>query len=184
MNNIFYTSDWHLYHKNIKEFCPHSRKGDTPEQMSEMILENIFKQTRPGDIIYNLGDVSFGTAEQTTTALTKINKMRIVHHLILGNHDHRIKKDNNIGQLFDSVDNLKTINVNKQAVVLCHFPMRSWDRMHHGSFMLHGHTHGSLSTPGRIMDVGIDTRPCGDMTLWSHEEIVKILSTQQPGWHH
>ena len=184
MSNIYFTSDWHFYHKRIQEFCPHSRKGSTPEQMTEMIIENISAQTRPGDVIYNLGDVSFGTYDQTFAELTKIKKMDVQHHLVLGNHDRRIAHDKGLQALFTTVSQFKTISINKQLIVLCHYAMAAWDKKHYGSVMLHGHSHGDLQLPGKIMDVGIDTRPCGDMTLWPYEEIVEIMTHELIGQHH
>lgn len=184
MSNIFYSSDWHLFHKKIQEYCPYSRKGDTPEQMTEMILENISAQTRPGDVIYNMGDVSFGTFDQTLEALSKIKKMRVAHHLVLGNHDHRIRKDQVLQSKFDSISDINTVSVGRQVIVMCHYPMSVWDRAHYNSWQLFGHSHGSHQATGKSMDVGIDTRPGGDMTLWSHEEVKRIMDAQSNIKHH
>ncbi len=39
-----------------------------------------------------------------------------------------------------------------------HYSCRVWDKSHHGSILLYGHSHGSLSDDGsRSMDVGVDT---------------------------
>ena len=177
MSNIFFTSDWHLNHRKIQEYCPFSRKGDTPEQMTEMILENISSQTKPGDVIYNMGDVSFGTFDQTLDTLSKIKKMRVAHHLVLGNHDHRIRKDQVLQSKFDSVADMNTITIAKQVIVMCHFSMSIWDRKHYGAIHLHGHGHAAYQLPStdKKMDVGIDSRPAGDMTLWPYEKIIDIL---------
>lgn len=184
MSNIYFSSDWHLFHKKIQEYCPFSRKGNTPEQMTKMILENISSQTKPGDVIYNMGDVSFGSFDQTLDVLSKIKKMRVAHHLVLGNHDHKIRKDQVLQSKFDSVADMNTITITKQVIVMCHFSMSLWDRKHYGAWHLFGHSHGGYQVPGKSMDVGIDTRPCGDMTMWSFEEVKQIMDRESSGKHH
>ena len=44
------------------------------------------------------------------------------------------------------------------AVVLCHYPFRSWNRMHKGAVNLHGHSHGRMKPLPRQFDVGVDVR--------------------------
>jgi len=36
------------------------------------------------------------------------------------------------------------------------FRMAVWDRSHHGSWHLFGHSHGHVTTVGRSLDVGVD----------------------------
>lgn len=181
MSNIFFSSDWHFFHKKIHDFCPNTRRGDSPEAMTELILANIDEQTQPGDVLYNLGDVSFGTTEQTSKALSDIKSMGIKHHLIMGNHDKRIRSDNSLQSLFSSVQDKLVVSSGKQSVVMSHIPFASgmWDAAHYDSWHFFGHAHGSYTQPGKCMDVGIDARPTGDMKLWSFDEL-KNLMDQQP----
>ena len=45
-----------------------------------------------------------------------------------------------------------------KKVVLCHYPIACWNRQHHGSWHLHGHSHGNYKIPeGKILDVGLDS---------------------------
>ena len=44
----------------------------------------------------------------------------------------------------------------KRILVLCHYPLASWDRRHHGAWHLHGHSHGTHQGTGCILDVGVD----------------------------
>jgi calcineurin-like phosphoesterase family protein len=179
MSNIFFSSDWHLYHKNIKLFCPLTRKGESLQDMVDIILNNISEQMNPGDILYNIGDVSFGTREQTFNAMEIIStKMGIQHHLVMGNHDKVIRSDSKIQSMFKSVQDKIIINQGKKQIVLSHIPFASnqWDSAHYGSYHFYGHTHGSFKLPGRCFDVGIDTRPEGDMKMWSYEELDAMMS--------
>ena len=50
------------------------------------------------------------------------------------------------------------LKVGEQLVVLDHYPMRSWNKSHYGSWQLYGHHHGTLpEDPNAFqMDVGVD----------------------------
>ncbi|MGK3946735.1 hypothetical protein ABK046_51280, partial [Streptomyces caeruleatus] len=55
----------------------------------------------------------------------------------------------------------------KQRLVLDHYAHRTWNQMHRGAIMLHGHSHGSLlDTGGKIADAGVDAR---GMKPWALE---------------
>ena len=41
-------------------------------------------------------------------------------------------------------------------LVLCHYPLRSWNRQAKGAWQLHGHSHGRLKPLTRQRDVGVD----------------------------
>jgi calcineurin-like phosphoesterase family protein len=53
---------------------------------------------------------------------------------------------------------LDEIEINKQYIVLCHYSMNVWNRSHHGSWHLFGHSHGGLTdNPNSLsIDVGIN----------------------------
>src|SRR5690606_20497726 len=89
------------------------------------------------DEIYIIGDFSFGNDNQSKEILNNLNGKK---HLILGNHDIQKKywRDEN---LFVSVEKYKEIKIKNNNYVLFHYPIYSWNKMHHGSIHLHGHTH-------------------------------------------
>jgi calcineurin-like phosphoesterase family protein len=176
---IYFTSDLHCYHRRIQEFCPTTRKGKDWEEMTEIILSNMEKTLVPGDVLYNLGDVAFQGVDFCRRTLQRIGQMGVEHHLILGNHDHHIRKNSDLQDLCSSVSHMKTIFVEKQMLVLCHFPMAHWES-EETSFHLHGHCHGSFKTDGNILDVGIDNRAEADMMPWSWDEIKRHMKTVKP----
>jgi calcineurin-like phosphoesterase family protein len=49
--------------------------------------------------------------------------------------------------------------------VLCHYPLRSWNRMTRGALDLHGHSHGRLAPLPRQDDVGVDAWDFRPVTL-------------------
>lgn len=51
------------------------------------------------------------------------------------------------------------------ALVLCHYPFRTWNGQHRGALNLHGHSHGRLKPMTRQYDVGVDARAFRPVTL-------------------
>ena len=173
----------HLYHKRIREFCPTTRKGQDEDEMSEMILDNLASTLKPGDILYNLGDFCFRSQESVEKSLKRIQSMGIEHHLILGNHDHHIRKHSHLQSLCTSVDKFKTMYFGKQLVTMCHFPLGQWENQQKGAWSLHGHCHGGYSALGKILDVGIDNRD-GDMMPFHFDEVKQHMDSQPLTKHH
>lgn len=155
--NIWFFSDPHYFHKNVIKFC--NRPFLSVEQMNYTMLERYNEKVKPQDIVYFLGDFSFGTVEQTEEILKQLNGNI---HFCRGNHDRPL---NNLHKYFVSVFDLKTISIKDddaingiQHIQLCHYPLLSFDRQHYGSWMLHGHQHNNIPFDPlvRRVDVGVD----------------------------
>ena len=183
MANIFATSDNHFFHKSILKFCADKRGNcSSVDEMNEKMIEAWNDQVSEKDTVYCLGDFSFGTTEETLEILKRLNG-RI--HLILGNHDYWITKPTNIqlktaclNRMNGWVDNYRRIKIDKMHTVLFHYPIREWDRCSYGSWHCHGHCHGNMPAVGKMLDVGIDNRPDGDMKLYSYEEVREYMNNQ------
>ena len=78
---------------------------------------------------------------------------------------------------------MKTIFIEKQMVVMCHFPLVQWENCERDSIHLFGHCHGNFTQPGKCMDVGIDTRP-GDMMPYTWDEIKRKMEKLPATQHH
>ena len=91
MKDIWLISDTHFGHANILKFVE-SETGklvrghlfDTVEEMNETMVENWNKVVKPGDIVYHLGDVFFGSKVDFLKLWGRLNGTK---RLILGNHD-------------------------------------------------------------------------------------------------
>lgn len=150
VDQIFFSADWHQWHKNILKYC--QRPFQTIEEMNEYLIQEHNKIVRPNDFVYYLGDLVFKNAD--------INKLmnRLNGHwfLIRGNHDNNIgNNDKNFGWVKDRYE----LRVGNRYFVLDHYPLLSWDKQFHGSIQLHGHTHQKtqLTQPGkRQVHVGVD----------------------------
>lgn len=153
--------------------------------MSHMIVQGVLDTCKPGDTLYNLGDISFGSPAETVALLKKIRDAGIKHILIEGNHDKSLSRE--CLDIFDSVHQKMNLKIDKKRIaVLCHFPVDSWENAHYGSYMFHGHRHSAHQPIDnrRRMDVGIDTRPAGDMKPWNLDELMNILKHCAHGEHH
>ena len=157
--SVFVTSDTHFGHKNILRFNPKTRPWADVTEMDDALVDIWNRRVNHDDIVYHLGDVSMCGFERTMEIINRLNG-RIV--LVRGNHDQIFRKEQNIkkamasGKIIEITDH-KELRINRETIVLNHYAMRVWNKSHHGSFQLFGHSHGSLIGIGRQVDVGIDS---------------------------
>lgn len=199
--NIYFVSDTHYGHKNICRGTSEwgdskgqsTRDFDTLGQMNQAIVDGINKYVGEDDILYHLGDWSFGGIEQILKFMDRIYCSNI--HLILGNHDHHIKNNKEITgthfktrNLFTSVNDVLEITINKQKLFLSHYAHRVWNHSHKGVIHLFGHSHGSLPMYGKSMDVGIDVahKMFGEYRPFHFDEIMDIMNKREVNFvdHH
>jgi len=167
--NIWFTSDWHINHAKIIDYC--NRPFEEVEEMDESIMENFDSLVSKNDIVFFLGDIAFGE-DMAKHILNLITKKAEVH-FILGNHDMRYI--NTISSVANSVNTLLDIQIDDQPITLCHYPMRTWHKSHFDSIQLFGHVHGRLQPKGKQWDVGVDNNRFLPV---SYETIKHIMKTQ------
>lgn len=193
MQNIWFTSDTHFGHKNIvrgttswdtfTEGSSHQgvRDFDTLEEHNYALIKSINSLVQPNDILYHLGDWSFGGHENIKKFREQLNCQNI--HLVFGNHDQHITPiDSPYRGLFASCNYVLELSmkvdrkygiVGKQKIFLSHYGHRVWNKSHHGAIHLYGHSHGTLPMYGKSMDVGVDTNSLYPYHL---DEIMDIMS--------
>jgi len=182
--NIWFTSDTHFGHTNIAGPSVSVWKGgyrnfNTVQEMNDALVHNINKIVGEDDILYHLGDWSFGGVHNIYYFRKALICKNI--HLILGNHDQHIKDKEikfldssfNPIDLFSSVQNVFTGKIGKREFHLSHYSHQVWPASHKGVIHLFGHSHGSLKGIGRSMDVGVDTHP--EFRPYHINEIIKIM---------
>lgn len=154
MSKIWFTSDTHFFHKLMVE--KQLRPFESIYTMNECLVNTWNQRVSEDDIVYHLGDVSFGKTEWTMGLLAGLKGEK---HLILGNHD---KKMIRFSRFFESIHKYHEIYVGKQKICLFHYPIVSWNKSHRGSWNLHGHCHFSLKPDpnARRLDVGVDNPLC------------------------
>jgi len=168
MNNVWLSADWHIGHKKIIDLC--YRGFASIEEMDTYILMKYFDQTKRGDTIYILGDLSMNKtiAENVMQDITKDRSV----HIILGNHDYKFK--NMYAKYCASVSSLKHVKVHEHRIVMCHYAMRVWFGSRKGTFQAYGHSHGTMRPTGKQWDVGIDNN---NMELLHVDKFIEIMNS-------
>ena len=152
--NTYFTSDLHFGHANIIKYC--NRPFQSADGMDEALISNWNSVVQQDDTIYILGDVFFCNEQRAKQIMSRLNGRK---HLILGNHDRMIRKAKPMQDMFDQIHpDLFETSMDGIHVVMCHYPMLTWNRAHRGSFMLHGHCHNTIPFDGKFrrLDVGVD----------------------------
>lgn len=151
MERIWFTADLHHGHDRIVGFA---NRPTTPEKQEEWLINDVWNRyIKKKDRVYVLGDLSMANRKDAEKFISKLNGQKF---LILGNHDNNIHNSPAFAQISQIKDfNYSQFGLNLH-IVLCHYPMLSWNRSVHGSWHLYGHVHGRLKHPGLAMDVGID----------------------------
>lgn len=166
MKNIWFTADTHFGHKNIIKHC--QRPFFDVKEMDETLILRWNRQVKPEDTIYHLGDFAWRDEEYY---FKRLNGYKA---LIVGNHE-KCKAVNKLPWVF--MRDLYELKGFDKPITLCHYAMRVWNRSHHGSINLFGHSHGQLPGNTQQLDVGVD---CWDFYPVSWEEIKEQLATLEP----
>jgi calcineurin-like phosphoesterase family protein len=189
---LWFTSDTHYNHANI---CSSTTKWSDPvtcrefkslEHMNAHLVGNINEMVGQDDILFHLGDWSFGGFEQIELFRNQILCKNV--HIITGNHDHHIENNKEgIQSLFSSVNkylnlvvkyNVGTPLMGDARFALMHFPIASWDNMARGAIHLHGHVHFEADKrigAGKMMDVGCDGNELYPIEM---NEVLKLMRDQ------
>lgn len=145
---VFFTSDLHLNHAKVIQYS--NRPFASVDEMNDQIIRRWNARVGVEDTVYLLGDVALGPQSEIQGLVHRLNG---VIHLIWGNHDSDLVKGLS---RWASSQPYAEIKVGKEPVCLFHYPMRAWNRSHHGAWHFWGHAHGHLPAFGRSLDVGVD----------------------------
>jgi calcineurin-like phosphoesterase family protein len=170
----FFISDTHFFHRRILEYSK-ARSHFTDEiEMNETLIASWNSVVSNNDYIYHLGDFAFANIEKSLSVLERLRGRKI---LVKGNHDKKLLKSSEFrSQFFEIHNSYHEIQIDGIFVIMCHYPIASWNGKFHDSFHLHGHTHGTLQQKGKSLDVGIDNR--NDFKPWSWEEICTFMKSR------
>jgi calcineurin-like phosphoesterase family protein len=146
---VFFTSDTHFGHGGALGL--YRRPFASVPAMNEAMIERWNETVGPQDEIWHLGD--FAIRQPAAVAAELLGRLHGAKHLVTGNNDPATTTAQ-IG--WASVQPYAEITVDGVALVLCHYPFRSWRGMGKGSVDLHGHSHGRLKPQRRQFDVGVD----------------------------
>ena len=166
---IYFSADTHFNHANIIKYC--NRPFSSVEEMNEALIEKWNNKVKDNDQIYILGDLIFGNGLQANDILNKLNGKKF---FIKGNHDPFLKDKNFNRSLLEWIKDYYVLKVNKQKIVLFHYPIAEWDGKFHGSIHLYGHVHNNPFPYelGRTYNVGVDVNNFEPVSL---EEILERI---------
>ena len=177
--DFFVTSDTHFWQKKALQFFPfRAFLWNSIEDMNEGLIEEWNSAVSKGDLVYHLGDFSFGDARQTVEIIKRLNG---TIHLIRGNHD-KVMFHGDVRKLLADVKERLGVSVHDpeafqglRYMQFDHYAPRCWNRSHYESWSVHGHSHGDLPQHPRIpsIDCGIDAhfKRIGHHRPMSFEEI-------------
>jgi len=177
------------YVSHNKNFLFQPRGFNSIEEMCEEIVERWNDVVRPGDIVYNLGDVALN---DTSAAIPYIQRLNGKQYWIRGNHDASTK----IQLIRKECDNIDLISAEdtswaymlkygKFNFYLSHYPTLTANfddkKFTQHVINLHGHTHQQthwlqLTNPF-MYHVGVDSHNCTPV------HIDEILSDIRNRWN-
>lgn len=195
---IWFWSDLHIEHDGAIEM--NGRPFPNLTAMHAALASNYKRRVRPGDTVYWVGDISFGSFEETDAVLGQMRDPRVLWVLVQGNHDkHSQEQYRKLG--FSVVVQECTLRMFGRWLLVSHYPYRPtwWRRLlrrnrralryldrrplEAGRFLIHGHTHSKkrLHARRRMVHVGVD---CREFTPVSQREIESeiALAEQLPGF--
>lgn len=187
----FFIADTHFFHDAVAAH----RGFQTTEQHNRTIIDNIMRDTRPGDTIFFVGDV-VGRTDDADAALDLIahNIPDRTLRLIAGNHDpvhpmcskaHKHTPD--WLKVFDSIQSQTFIKMMGHKIPVSHFPYTGessdrhledrhiqWRMRDLGTPIIHGHTHAT--DPVSTSDNGT-IQICVSADAWNMKPVSKETLT-------
>ena len=148
MTKTFFTADTHFGHRGVLGMC--QRPFTDIEEHDAALVAAWNAVVGPRDTVWHLGDFALGASPERCADLFR--RLRGRKRLVRGNHDRRRVLD----LAWESQDDIASVVVEGQRLILCHYGMRAWPGAFRGSLHLYGHTHGLLPDTAQSCDVGVD----------------------------
>jgi len=175
-----FTSDFHLSHTGVIKFSDRPFKDII--EMDDLIIKNVISPLKEGDDLYFLGDLSW-TQDASFKFFNQI-PYNVHFHWILGNHEkgwERFKK------YCTTIDKMQETVINGNTVIMCHYPMITWNKSHYNSWQLFGHHHAKSNgcekidklASGKQLNVNIEFH---DYRPWTEQEVEEYMSHRPDNW--
>ncbi len=146
----WYTADLHLNHANIIRHC--ERPFASAEEMDREILHRL-QCVDEEDDVWIIGDFAYTrNAADRRYVAGLFEAIPGRKHLVRGNHDHK----DTIKLPWSSVQDLVEIRDEEQILILCHYPLLTWNKARYGALHLFGHVHSELAGYRSALNVGVD----------------------------
>ena len=152
LDNLFFTADLHFGHANIIKYT--KRPWKTVGEMDAALVANWNARIGHGDLVVVAGD--FVMDSRRVCEYVEQLQGEIIY--VLG--DHGVVLPGKKGsECFRSVHHTLHLSMpdDYPDIIVNHWAMRRWPKMHHGSWHLFGHSHGTMEPYGRSFDCGVDS---------------------------
>lgn len=116
----YFTSDLHFFHMFV--YKRYRSKHGSIAEMHNDLVSSWNKTVKPKDIVYVIGDVSFGKFEETKEIISRLKGRKF---LVRGNHDERFSSKELIDMGFEDVRDTYVLKRNNEKWVLSHYPYSS-----------------------------------------------------------
>ena len=186
----FFTADYHLGHANIclyahrafytsedvvnDEWISREAAHTVSQAMNAEIVHRHNAVVGKHDTVYFLGDLAFGR----NTVPWALDNLNGNFKFVIGNHDKQLTQflSTHTDTRWEILPAETEIDLFGHHIVLGHYRMCCWNRMHYGSWHLHGHSHDAGSNRcinKKSMDVGIDVsqRVLGEYRPFRFDEL-------------
>ena len=174
MKDVWFTADLHMGHR--QEFLYGPRGFANEIEMNEAIVERWNELVKPGDVVYNLGDMAMNDIEASIPYLKQLNGHQI---WIMGNHDTDKKAERILYACHSNIYMMKgntysaMLKDGKMRYYVSHYPTitTNFDDKHFSQhvFSFHGHTHQKTNFyhPDNpfLYHVGMDSHDCRPVHL-------------------
>jgi calcineurin-like phosphoesterase family protein len=159
MGTVFFIGDTHFGHEKLITGEIGIRKCfKSVEEHDQALEDNWNKTVRSKDVVYHLGDVTFGNFE--VLARLKGDKK-----LVMGNHD----KFSRLAQYFTNFYGAHIYN----GFLLTHIPVNTRELEFRFKFNIHGHLHDKTIDDRRYINVSCEQINYTPISLDEIRELIK-----------
>lgn len=136
----YFIADLHFGHENILSFDNRPFKNIT--EHDNQIIWNWNQIVGIEDDVYILGDISWYNSTKTIEIFSILNGNK---HLIIGNHDNKLLKNQELRKCFVEITDYKELYINKDiSIILSHYPILCFKNHYYGWYHFYGHVHISF----------------------------------------
>lgn len=137
----YYISDLHFNDEFILQVC--KRPFSSVSEMNEAIIRGWNRKVKGSDEVFILGDIfpckpKDGDAQQTIDFVKTLNGSKT---LVIGNHDESFIGEIAEAGVFAGICRMKRIVDGGQEIILCHYPLMSWQNDDRENVHFYGHMH-------------------------------------------
>lgn len=135
----FYIGDTHFGHKSALVFD--ERPFADVQEMDRTMIQLWNRRVQKADHVYIVGDFAYRSELPEEWYLERLNGRK---HLIIGNHDKRLLKNEKAMGYFEEVDKMLHVSDSGHQICVCHFPLAEWNGFYKGSHHIYAHIHNKM----------------------------------------